>query len=147
MATNEIIIGAPRARVFAVLADHDAYGHWVVGAKEVRGEEGGWPAAGARFHHRVGVGPLTIADHSEVLEVVPDRRLKLNVRAQPLGRAHVLLELEAAGSATRVTMTETPADLKSRLVHNPVTDRLLHVRNTVSLRRLRDLAEPAPRVS
>jgi uncharacterized protein YndB with AHSA1/START domain len=141
MARTEAVIPAPPEDVFAVLADPRSYGDWVVGSQTIRGVEGDWPSLGSRFHHRVGVGPLTIADHTEVLEVDPPRRLLLDARAQPLGRAHVLLELTPQNGVTRVTMTETPGDRKSRLVAgNRVGDALIGLRNTVSLRRLARLA-------
>jgi uncharacterized protein YndB with AHSA1/START domain len=142
MARNETLIAARPEQVFAVLSDPRSYADWVVGSKDVRGVEGDWPSLGTRFHHRVGLGPLTVADYTEVLEVDADRRLLLDARAQPFGRAHVLLELAPQDGETRVTMTETPADRKSQLVAaNRLSDALLRLLNTESLRRLRRLAE------
>jgi hypothetical protein len=39
-----------------------------------------------------------------------------------------------------VTMEEEPGDLFSRLLHNPIADRLLRRRNDETLRRLGELA-------
>ncbi len=141
MARNETFIAAPPERVFAVLSDAYAYGDWVVGSKHIRHTEGPWPAVGAKFHHRVGAGPLTVADHTKVLEMEPDRRIVLEARAQPFGRAHVIVELAPEGSGTRVTMIEDGADRKARLANQPLGQLLLRLRNTESLRRLRRLAE------
>ena len=58
MARNQRDIDAPPERVFAVLADPRCYPEWVVGSKEIRAADPGFPAPGTRFHHTVGVGPL-----------------------------------------------------------------------------------------
>ena len=44
------------------------YGDWVVGSKRIRAADASWPAPGSRFHHTVGVGPLSLDDHTESLE-------------------------------------------------------------------------------
>src|SRR3954451_21888989 len=49
---------APPDEVFAVLADARSYGEWVVGSKDVRAADPGFPAPGSRFPHSVGLGPL-----------------------------------------------------------------------------------------
>jgi uncharacterized protein YndB with AHSA1/START domain len=145
MATNEIHIAASPERVFEVLSNPRSYGHWVVGSDRIRAFDVGWPAPGTRFHHRVGVGPLTIDDHTEVLASSPPRRLVLRARARPAGAATVEMRLSPEAGGTRVKMIERPA--------LPVLGRLLDLysyplvwlRNVVSLRRLRDLAEsPEP---
>jgi uncharacterized protein YndB with AHSA1/START domain len=141
MAVNEAYMDAPPERVFAVLADASSYSHWVVGTRAVRAADEGFPAPGTRFHHRLGVPPLTVDDHTEVLASDPPRRLVLLTKARPLGVARVELRLEPDGAGTRVTMTETPADVRTRLLMNPLTDPLVRARNVQSLRRLRRLAE------
>jgi uncharacterized protein YndB with AHSA1/START domain len=144
MAHNEIDVDAPPASVYAVLADPRSFARWVVGSREIRRADPGWPAPGTAFDHRVGIGPLTVADHSEVLDSEPGRRLRMLVKARPFTRAHVLLRLEPRGAGrTRVTMDEGPADLRSRLFMNPLTDPLVRLRNKESLRRLKALAEGA----
>lgn len=146
MATNEIHIDAPPERVFAVLADWRSYSHWVVGSRTMRGADPGFPAAGTRFHHCVGIGPLTLADHTEVLEVDPPHKLVLRARARPLGTAIVGLELEAEDSGTRARMREGPGDPLSVIVLNPLTDVLVRLRNAESMRRLKEVAEERPEV-
>lgn len=140
MARNERIIPASPERVFAVLSNPDSYGHWVVGSDKIRDADAAWPAVGTRFHHRVGVGPLKINDHTEVMAMEPDRRLALHARARPLGTASVELELERRGGGTLVTMVEGPGDRLTRLLFNPLTHYFVRRRNDESLRRLEELA-------
>jgi uncharacterized protein YndB with AHSA1/START domain len=141
VATTRQQISAPPERVFAVLSDPQSYGDWVVGSDTIRDADRAWPAAGSRFYHRVGVGPLKLNDHTEVLEVDPQRQLVLHARARPLGTAKVTLLLTAQGGATHVTMREEAGDPLSRLAINPLTDWLVHHRNVESLRRLKRIAE------
>jgi len=144
MAVNDIHIDTPPERVFAVLADWRSYGHWVVGSRFVRGADPGFPAAGTRFHHQVGVGPLHLNDHTTVLEVDQPRKLILKAKARPLGTAVVDLTMEPEGTGTRVVMREDPGDKLSALVFNPLTHLLVRGRNEESLDRLKDLAENRP---
>jgi uncharacterized protein YndB with AHSA1/START domain len=135
-------IGAPVERIFAVLSDPQSYGDWVVGSDTIRDADRAWPAAGSRFYHRVGVGPLKLNDHTEVLEVDPPGKLVLHARARPLGTAKVTLLLVSQGDGTtRVTMREEAGDSLSRLGINPLTDWLVHHRNVQALRRLKRIAE------
>jgi uncharacterized protein YndB with AHSA1/START domain len=145
MGQTRRLIEASPERIFAVLSDPDSYAHWVVGSDSIRDADPGWPAAGTRFHHRVGWGPIKIKDHTEVLGVDPPRRLELRAKARPLGTAHVALELERRGAATLVTMTEDAGDALTRLLFNPLTHLLVRRRNAESLRRLDELARrPVP---
>jgi uncharacterized protein YndB with AHSA1/START domain len=141
MARNQSFIAAEPERVFAVLADADRYGDWVVGSKEIRDVEGPFPAPGSRFHHSVGVGPLVVRDHTEVLEVDAPRRLKLEAKARPLGCATVTLELAPQGGGTRVTMIEDPSGHTALLRFLPPVHLLARLRNAESLRRLKALVE------
>ena len=136
MAVNHLRIDAEPAEVFGYLADGQCYAEWVVGAKRIRAVDSGWPAPGTRIHHTVGGGPVTLDDHTEVLDIEPDRRLVLDARARPFGRARVELILEAAAGGTRVVMRELPVSLPG--VVQGVLEPLLHLRNGKALRRLRD---------
>jgi NADPH-dependent 2,4-dienoyl-CoA reductase/sulfur reductase-like enzyme len=63
---------------------------------------------GSRFHHTVGMGPLSARDHTEVIaNELPDR-LVLAVQVRPLGSAEVEFRITPEASATRVDITETP---------------------------------------
>jgi uncharacterized protein YndB with AHSA1/START domain len=141
MAYNETYIDAVPATVFAVLSDAQRYADWVVGARKIRDADARFPAVGSRFHHQVGIPPLVLNDHTEVLEHVPPSTLVLRAKTRPFGTARVDLHLVPEGGGTRVGMTEVAGDTPSKLVLNRLSDPLIHARNALSLRRLRQLAE------
>lgn len=141
MAHNEIQIAAPLEQVFAVLSDPRSFARWVVGSREIRRADPGWPKVGTAFDHKVGIRPFTLADSSEVVQCEPPHLLKLLVKARPFSRAYVTLNLKPSNNGTRLSMDEFAADARSRLFFNPVTDPFVHLRNDVSLRRLKALAE------
>ena len=141
MAINRRQLHASPERVFEVLMDSHAYGDWVVGSDVIRDTDAEWPAVGSRFHHRVGVGPFKLNDHTQVIEIDPPRLLVLHARARPAGTATVKLLLEPRDGGTLVTMSETAGDLLSHIGINPLTDWLVHLRNAESLRRLARIAE------
>ena len=141
MAKNRRLIRADTTRIFDVLCNPGAYADWVVGAHKIRDADRTWPAVGSRLHHRVGVGPFKLNDHTEVIEYKPGERLVLHARARPFGTAVVAVLLEPRDGRTEVTMTENPGDKLFRLAINPLTDWLLHLRNIESLRRLARIAE------
>ncbi|MBJ7330937.1 MAG: SRPBCC family protein [Solirubrobacteraceae bacterium] len=147
MAQNETIIDVEPQRVWDVLADGRNYGYWVVGSSEIRDVDNDWPAVGSRFHHKVGWGPLKVADHTRVDESRAPIRLKLRAKARPLGTAEVTMQLHPHARGTRVVMTEDAGDRLTALVFNPLTHLLVRGRNVESLRRLKELAEgrgPSP---
>jgi uncharacterized protein YndB with AHSA1/START domain len=141
MATNHIQIAVTPDEVFAALSNAANYGDWVVGSDVIRDADPEWPKVGSRFYHRVGVGPLKLNDHTEVLEVDPPHRLIMHARARPLGTAEVSMQLAARDGGTFVTMTETAGNRLSRLMLNRLTDPLIRLRNAESLRRLKRIAE------
>jgi uncharacterized protein YndB with AHSA1/START domain len=141
MATVSSTVNASPAAVFAVLADGWLYSNWVVGTSHMRAVEANWPAVGSRLHHAAGVWPAVARDESVVEEVEPDRRLVLTAKGRPFGEARVVIELEASGERTRITMTETPTAGPGKWIHNPLTEALLVRRNVEALARLAALAE------
>ncbi len=141
MATNHIQIDVPPERIFAVLADPKSYGDWVVGSDTIRDADSNWPEVGSHFYHRVGFGPFKLNDHTEVVEVDPRSKLVLHARARPVGTALVTMLWEPRDGGSWVTMIETAGDLLSHLAINPLTDWMVHLRNTESLRRLKRIAE------
>lgn len=141
MATAHEQIDASPEQVFGVLADARTYADWVVGSDVIRAVDGHWPALGSRFYHKVGVWPLKIRDHTEVLEVDPPHRLVIHARARPAGTVKVGFLLAPWEGGTHVTMIEVAGDRLSRLAINPLTDGLVHARNVESLRRLKRIAE------
>ena len=139
MACNDTHIDASPAEVFGYLADGRHYAEWVVGAKRIRAVDPAWPAQGARIHHTVGAGPVTLDDHTEVVDVEPTRSLVLDARARPFGRARVELVLEPDGTGTRLEMREEVASVAEPM--RRLFDPLIHLRNVEALRRLRQLIE------
>ena len=103
-------IEAPPSAVFAVLADPTTYPEWLVGASDIREVEPNFPSPGAKFHHMVGVKPFVVPDSTEVIDVEPDRRLKLRVRTRPFVVAEATFELVGDDERCVVTLRRVSAD-------------------------------------
>jgi|SRR5215217_9382836 len=140
MATNERFMRVPPDAIWQSLAEAGEYSDWVVGSKAIRAADATWPQPGSRLHHTVGVGPLTLRDHTEAIETRPKQLLKLRVRARPLPSATVTLELEPVGAGTRVRMTELLEGQPRLLARNPLVELFTRARNAKSLERLERLA-------
>ena len=137
MAVNDIFIAAAPARVFEVLADPAAYAEWVVGTTEVTSEHDDFPRPGTKLDWQVGpVGEVT-----EVLGAEPPHRLLLRVVLPRGGSIRIELTLREEASGTRVQMLEEPEEGVVAVLDNPLVDRVLKLRNDVSLGRLKELAE------
>jgi uncharacterized protein YndB with AHSA1/START domain len=140
VASVAATVQAPPAAVFAVLADGWLSSNWVVDTSHMRAVEADWPAVGSRLHPATGVWPLVTRDESIVEEVEDGRRLVLTAKGGRLGEARVVVELEPAGTGTRVTMAETPITGPGKWVHR-VSEAILLRRNAETLARLAALAE------
>ena len=145
MATNGRRISAAPEQVFGVLADGWLYPTWVVGASRMRAVDATWPAVGARLHHSAGVWPLLLNDETRMLEWDPPRRAVMEAKGWPLGTATVELEVIPDGSGSTVRITETPSRGPGALVPKPVSDPMIKIRNTETLRRLAFLVEGGAR--
>jgi uncharacterized protein YndB with AHSA1/START domain len=141
MATVTATIRTTPSVIFGVLADGWLYSNWVVGTSHVRAVEAGWPAVGTHLYHAAGVWPLVTRDETVVDELEPDRRLVLTAKGRPLGEARVVIELEAEGADTLLTMIETPIAGPGKWAHNALSEAVLVRRNTESLARLAAVAE------
>jgi hypothetical protein len=154
MAENAIHLQVPPEAVFAVLRDPRRYPDWVVGAKRIRGFDHDWPEPGSEFHHAVGAGPAEVKDKTAVVSadepvISPgtpgDGELLLRARAMPLGVAMVRIRVseETGGEqkGSRVVMEEWPSEGLGARLNNPLLDAAVHLRNAISLRRLRNLVE------
>ena len=147
-ATTVVEIAADRQTVFDFLTEPRTYPDWLVGAQDMRAVEPAWPSPGARFHHRVGVGPFHIDDSTTVLELDAPDSMLLRASIGPLGAALVRFDLEGNGT-TRLTMDERP---ESGVVHvlgragSPLLRASIWGRNRVALNQLRSLIE-APKQS
>lgn len=126
----------PPGAVYALLADGSRYAEWVVGAKRIRAVDPGWPAVGTRFHHTIGVGPLSTDDNTEVLAWEDGGEVVLKGRGWPSGSARITITAEEAPGGCEVVIDEEPIEGPAKTFDNPVLDRLLHVRNIGSLRRM-----------
>ena len=136
MSTNRQTIAASPEEVFAVLADAHTYEHWVVGCADIRAVEGDWPAAGSRFFHTVGVGPIKAKDNTLVLDVDAPHKLVLEARARPAGVAKVIFRLVPVDGGTDVSIEEFPIRGVAKVIDNPVQNGLIKLRNVETLRRL-----------
>ncbi len=141
MSCNRILVAATPAQVFDVFTKAHCYANWVVGTKDVRGADPDWPRPGSAFHHTVGLGLARLKDSTQVIDIDQDRRIALEVRVGPAGRAEVVIELEPHGDGTQVTMEERPVHGPAAWFFNPVMDVVLHLRNVEALRRLKRVVE------
>lgn len=132
----------PRA-VFDVLRDGTSYAYWVVGTREIRAVEVGWPAPGTAIHYTAGYGPLTKEDRTRSLGYDPDSRLELEARAWPAGAAGIVLTVSGGADGSTVTIEEAPSRGLAKTLHNPLLDLGLKLRNVETLRRLEKLARKA----
>ncbi len=145
MATNERFMAVPPQAVWDVLADPGGYAYWVVGSKLIRDADPTWPEPGSKFHHTIGVGPLTLDDHTEALEAEPPHRFKLRAKGRPLGTATVTMEMTPRDGGTLVRMTENPDRAFAFMKVNPAVHVFTKLRNAESLMRLEELALQAAR--
>jgi Polyketide cyclase / dehydrase and lipid transport len=138
----ELSMNAAPDRVYAVLSDGWAFDGWVVGATHIRAVDTGWPAPGTKIHHQVGSWPLLLADQTESLATEPARLLVLRAEVRPLGEAIVEITVTADGAGSSVVrIREAPSAGPGRWLNNPLLRWGLRLRNTETLRRLRDRTE------
>jgi hypothetical protein len=98
----------PPELAFSVLEDPRSYERLVAGARRIRRFDSRWPEPGTRIHHTVGLPPLLIRDHTEVLECDPPRRLLLDAHIWPFGALTVEFLFERRGTGSLLTVREEP---------------------------------------
>jgi uncharacterized protein YndB with AHSA1/START domain len=141
VATNRRVFSTPREAVWAALRDGHGYASWVVGTSEIRAVDATWPAVGSRLHYAIGRWPLRHEGHTEVLAMTEGSRLELEAHAWPAGTARIeMLLADGDDGGCVVTMVEHPARGTAAVLHNPVGDALLKLRNVEALRRLERVA-------
>lgn len=140
--TTRLMRGATPRQVFDVLRDGRSYGDWVVGTREIRDVDEGWPAVGTRLHYRVGYGPLRKDDVTSCRLYAPDTRIELEAHAWPAGTARIAITAEVADGGTLVSIDEHPLRGPAKLLHNRLVDLLVKARNVETLRRLERKAQP-----
>jgi Polyketide cyclase / dehydrase and lipid transport len=138
--TRRVMQGLTPAAVFDVLRDGRSYREWVVGTREIRDVEAGWPTVGTALHYTVGYGPLRKDDETRSRLYEPDRRLELEAHAWPAGSARIELRAEPVDGGTLVSIDEHPLRGLASTLHNPALDLLIKLRNVETLRRLEALA-------
>jgi hypothetical protein len=144
-ATVELDSDSSSDAIWNVLSDGWTYASWVVGTSRVRAVDPHWPQPGARLHHSFGVWPLVINDHTEVLELDPGRRIRLQARGWPTGEATVEITTSPTeGSSTRLTIEEDVTSGPARLLPKPFRQVATVPRNRETLRRLSLLASGRP---
>ena len=142
-SANAIEIAASVEDVAQVLRDPSTYPDWLVGAQTIRSVDENWPAVGSKFHHRIGVGRLTIPGSTSVLNDGPTQ-LALGAGMGPFGEATVRFTLEADHGATRLTLEEEPRRGPARCAWallRPLVNIALWGRNQASLASLRDVVQ------
>lgn len=132
--------GLTATQVFDVLRDGKSYEHWVVGTRAIRDVDPGWPAEGTRLHYTVGYAPLRKDDVTTSRSYDPDALLDLEAHAWPAGTASIVLRCEPRDDGVLVSIDEKPMRGKAKVLHNPVADLLIKLRNVETLRRLEQLA-------
>ena len=140
MATNRRFMPAAPDTIWAVLANPENYAYWVVGSKRIRDADAGFPAPGTKFHHTIGFGPMTLNDHSEVIDAEPPQLLRLRVKGRPLGTATVIMRMTPRDGGSVVEMVENPDGAYAILNRNPLLHVFTKLRNAESLMRLEELA-------
>lgn len=146
MSKNVVEVAATPAAVMDVLLDPHTYPDWLVGCKDIRAVDEGWPAPGTAFHHNVGMGPITVKDNTKVVGLQRPVWLHLEARLRPVGVARVRFDLRPLAEGCEITMTEVPARGLMARVHNPLQDAVIKGRNAKSLDQLRQLVEARARV-
>lgn len=130
----------PPEAVWEALADPGGYGYWVPGSKVIRDADPQWPAPGSRFHHTIGVGPITVSDHTVSLVAQPPGLLRMRAKGRPLGTATITLEMTPRAGGTVVRISERPDGPFALMNLNPVLHVITKGRNAESLMRLEELA-------
>lgn len=141
MASVNVLVRRSPEQVWEVLGDGRSYASWVVGTREIREVDPGWPAVGTSIHYTVGCGPLALRGRTTVRSAEPGRRLGLEADAGLLGTARIVIELSAWGEDTVVVLDEHPLTGTGAWLHNPVTDVVSLVRQEPMMRRLARLVE------
>jgi hypothetical protein len=135
------LVERPPAQVWDVLADGYAYADWVIGTREIRAVDDGWPAVGTSIHYTVGWGPLALRGRTTVRQVEKGRRLGLEADAGPLGSARIVIDLDEWGDGTVVVLDEHPLRGPAYWLHSAVSETVLLVRGRPMVNQLARLVE------
>ncbi|WP_019876658.1 hypothetical protein [Sporichthya polymorpha] len=134
--TSRTMNGLSPAQVFLAFRDGYTYDRWVVGTRNIRSADPGWPAPGTEIHYTIGYAPLRKDDKTVACSYEPDVKLELEAHAWPAGTARIAFTVEEVDGGCVVHIDEHPLRGIAATLHNPVLDLLIKVRNVETLRRL-----------
>ncbi|MEU6347449.1 SRPBCC family protein [Streptomyces sp. NPDC046977] len=140
---HRLVTGAPE-KVWAVLADVDRYGEWVVGPSGSEQGDGDWPQIGSSIRYTVELGPLRLKGTTVVRICRPGRQLELEAMSGWLGSARIAIELRPWAADTLVIVDEHPLRGPGGMLHNSLLDAFLQLRHRSMLSRLASLVEEGP---
>lgn len=140
VAVRNVLVEASPEQVWSVLADGWAYRDWVVGTREIRAVDDGWPAVGTSIHFTAGGGPLTVRDRTTVRISEPNHRLELEAHA-PMGTARIAIRLEPWDDECLVVMDEHPLRGAGFALHTGLLEAFLQLRHRRMLRLLANVVE------
>ncbi|MFD7031497.1 SRPBCC family protein [Streptomyces sp. NPDC059917] len=140
---HQLIHRSPRT-TWAVLADPELYGEWVVGPSASRPLDHDWPAPGSRLRYTIRLGPWSTEGTTTVRHQEALRELELEASFRSLGTARIFLQLRPWGEETLVVCDEHPLRGLGGVLHNPVSEAALQLRHRGMLARLAKLVEQQP---
>ncbi|MFG2720129.1 SRPBCC family protein [Streptomyces sp. NPDC048416] len=141
MAIRHQLIQRSPAAVWAVLADPERYGDWVVGPDKSSPIDRSWPETGARLRFTLRLGPWSGDGTTTVRHSEPCRELELEASFKALGSARIFLQLRPWGTGTLAICDEHPLRGLGGTLHNPATEVLLQLRHRGMLARLAKVVE------
>ncbi|MFD6225843.1 SRPBCC family protein [Streptomyces sp. NPDC060232] len=144
MAVRHQLVRCPPRRVWAVLADPNLYGEWVVGPSGSTPLDATWPAPGSRLRYTVRLGPWSAEGTTTVRHQEAGRELELEASFKSLGTARIFLQLRPWGEETLVVCDEHPLRGLGGFLHNSVSEAALQLRHRGMLARLARLVEQQP---
>jgi uncharacterized protein YndB with AHSA1/START domain len=141
VAVVNVVVERRPEQVWDVLADGHAYAEWVIGTREIRVVDDGWPAAGTSIHYTVGRGPLSLRGRTTVRQLDKGKRLGLEADAGLLGSARIVIELSEWGEGTVIVLDEHPLRGPAYWLHGALSEALLVVRGRPMINQLARLVE------
>lgn len=140
---HQLIHRSPRT-TWAVLADPELYGEWVVGPSGSTPLDHLWPAPGSRLRYTVRLGPWSLEGITTVRHRETGKELELEASFKSVGTARIFLQLRPWGEETLIVCDEHPLRGVGGVLHNPVSEAALQLRHRGMLARLAKLVEQQP---
>ncbi|MFF4324077.1 SRPBCC family protein [Streptomyces sp. NPDC001568] len=144
MAVRHQLIRRPPRAVWAVLADPNRYGEWVVGPCDSTPLDSTWPDPGSRLRYTIKLGPWSTEGTTTVRHRETGKELELEAAFKSLGTARIFLQLRPWGEETLVVCDEHPLRGLGGTLHNPLSEAALQLRHRGMLARLARIVEEQP---